>query len=58
MLAGIVLSQRLSSDRRQGPKQRTTEKPKPATHVAHEEDDDTTSECPEKYGFFADAEQC
>lgn len=51
--AGIVTSQ--SSRQKDRKQERAKPKPKP---VSSEEDDDTTSECPEPYGFFADAEQC
>lgn len=40
---------------RERPTQRTT---KPPAYSSSEDDDSATDQCPEPYGFFADADQC
>lgn len=55
MPLGLVVSQ---IPRRERPKNR--EKPTKATTKAPvaDADDETTGDCPEPFGFFADADQC
>lgn len=58
MALGLVVSQ---IPRRERPKnrekatQRTTKAP---VHDEDDDDGDTTSDCPEPFGYFADADQC
>lgn len=59
MSLGLVVSQIPRRERpknRQKPTQRTT-KP-PVIDDEDGDDDGTSSECPEPFGFFADADQC
>lgn len=56
MSLGLVVSQIPTRERpknRAKPTQRAAKPP-----VIDEDDDGTSSECPEPFGFFADADQC